>query len=375
MAHFVTKGLEALTTNVDKAKFGSELKSIKGIFTGGATIPIEGNWHGNRKKAIVKAHPEVAQLQGTEWKTFPLACIYLVASTAVGIWAAQFSWWIQIILAYTIGCYVVFCGVVLGHEGVHGLVAGGAVMNDLTCIVGFLPGFVGAMGEFFKVEHVWHHSVVVDRVVRFGPQHNGFFKKLFIVTFTYVVVLGAFAVLSGLMLIQMTIHAVLHLLGKRKTLWPTQTRIPSFSRFPHGIHGWLYVNLLVSLIYEGVQIYYFGCGPVLFRMFSSVVGNGPSPLGMRNVQEHYYQRKGQPTTSVYAGIVNTLTFNIGYHVEHHDFSTIPCMRLPKLRKIAPEHYNDLFSYQSYTEVLTRFFSDPGIPLSIIYEGNPVFSES
>jgi sphingolipid delta-4 desaturase len=374
MARFVTKGLEALAANADKAKFGSELKSIKGIFTGGATIPVEANWHAQRKKAIMKAHPEIAQLQGTDWKTFPLACIYAAVFTVLGIWACQYSWWIQLILAYTVGGYCAFCASVLGHDGVHGLAGGGAI-NDLTCIIGFLPGFIGAMGQFFKVEHIWHHSVVVDRVVRFGPQHSNFFKKLFVVTLTYAVVVAAFAVLSALMLIQMTVHAILHLLGKRKTLFPTQTRIPAFSRFPHGLHGWMYFNLVLSLVYEGVQLYYFGYGPVLFRLISCVISNGPSPLGMRNVQEHYYQRKGQPTTSVYAGLVNTLTFNIGFHVEHHDFSTIPCMRLPKIREIAPEHYNTLFAYRSYTEVLTRFFTDPGIPLNIIYEGNPLFSES
>jgi len=93
---------------------------------------------------------------------------------------------------------------------------------------------------------------------------------------------------------------------------------------------------------------------------------------MRNVQEHYALQKGQPTASVYAGWINTVTFNIGYHVEHHDFNTIPHSRLYRLHQIAPEFYLTLPHYKSYTEIMYKFFTDKGIPLSVIFSDNPLF---
>ena len=46
-----------------------------------------------------------------------------------------------------------------------------------------------------------------------------------------------------------------------------------------------------------------------------------------------------PSSSVYAGKwYSLLTLGTNYHVEHHDFPTIPLHKLGNLRKIAPEFY-------------------------------------
>jgi sphingolipid delta-4 desaturase len=52
--------------------------------------------------------------------------------------------------------------------------------------------------------------------------------------------------------------------------------------------------------------------------------------------------------------VNLLSFNAGLHVEHHDIMRIPWNRLPKLRQIAPEFYNDLETIRSYTLIGLKF---------------------
>jgi len=52
--------------------------------------------------------------------------------------------------------------------------------------------------------------------------------------------------------------------------------------------------------------------------------------------------------------LNYVTFNVGYHNEHHDFPAIPWHNLPKLRAMAPEFYNEIHYYTSWTGLLFKF---------------------
>ena len=51
---------------------------------------------------------------------------------------------------------------------------------------------------------------------------------------------------------------------------------------------------------------------------------------------------------------------MGYHNEHHDFMNVAWNRLPAVRKAAPEFYDSLASYTSWTALLLRFIFDPGL---------------
>lgn len=67
-----------------------------------------------------------------------------------------------------------------------------------------------------------------------------------------------------------------------------------------------------------------------------------------------------PETCSYYGPLNWLTFNVGYHVEHHDFPSIPGSRLHKLSEIAPEFYLTLNYHTSWTYVLWQYIMDPKV---------------
>jgi sphingolipid delta-4 desaturase len=58
--------------------------------------------------------------------------------------------------------------------------------------------------------------------------------------------------------------------------------------------------------------------------------------------------------------LNKTCFNMGYHNEHHDFAGVPWNNLPKLRSVAPEYYDSLKSYGSWTAVLLKFIFDPSM---------------
>jgi sphingolipid delta-4 desaturase len=105
----------------------------------------------------------------------------------------------------------------------------------------------------------------------------------------------------------------------------------------------------------------FGAGALKYLLASTIFAIGLHPFGARWIQEHFAIRPDQETYSYY-GPLNRISFNIGYHNEHHDIMTIPWSRLPRVRQMAPEFYDGLYSYQSWTVLLVRFIFDPDFTL-------------
>jgi sphingolipid delta-4 desaturase len=49
---------------------------------------------------------------------------------------------------------------------------------------------------------------------------------------------------------------------------------------------------------------------------------------------------------------------MGFHNEHHDFMNVAWINQPKIKQMAPEYYETLTSYQSWTKVLLNFLTNP-----------------
>lgn len=65
----------------------------------------------------------------------------------------------------------------------------------------------------------------------------------------------------------------------------------------------------------------------------------------------------QPTSSSYGGkIWDWLCFFGNYHVEHHDFPTIPSWRLPELHRKAKRHYASLRHFKGYLDTASRLLT-------------------
>lgn len=351
--------------NVEKQKI-VKMVSFANLRRDYYTVPEQGSWHLERKRAVIRDHPNVKELYGNNpWTALILACV-LPLHIYLSVFFSQFHWSIWLLGCYIIGSWGAFVLQVIGHEGTHRLVFKNGSLNRLVAIFAFLPVFWGPFGTFWMFEHMWHHNIVIDKAFRYGPQSSGPVKKALLTAFFIVIVnvfFGLSAIKLGILILK---NLPSKLQGKTDNWVPKDCKVPPYDRFPQALNGWTAFNILCCFLYNLFIISYFGVFPFLYQFLASSFMNGLHPLGMRQVQEHYYLVKGQPTNSVYTSW-HTIFLNIGHHNEHHDFPNIPWNRLPQLTELAPEYYKNLKHYTSYIQIMVEFFTNPGIPLDELFD--------
>jgi sphingolipid delta-4 desaturase len=121
------------------------------------------------------------------------------------------------------------------------------------------------------------------------------------------------------------------------------------------------LNYVVQIVFISCMWYFFGVKPIVYLILSLFFSVGLHPLGARWIQEHYVVHKNQETYSYY-GILNTVSFNVGYHNEHHDFPSVPWNKLPQIKHKAGPYYTSLVSHSSWTKLFFRFLFDREISL-------------
>ncbi|XP_043357567.1 sphingolipid delta(4)-desaturase/C4-monooxygenase DES2-like isoform X1 [Dermochelys coriacea] len=122
---------------------------------------------------------------------------------------------------------------------------------------------------------------------------------------------------------------------------------------PKPVTGLEVINVAVQLAYDLLIYSLWGPKPVFYMIAGSTLAMGIHPISGHFIAEHYMYLKGYDTFSYY-GPLNWLTFNVGYHMEHHDFPSIPGSKLPLVKKIAAEYYDHLPYHTSWVCVLWDF---------------------
>ena len=156
------------------AKAREVLKTLRvGSLDQDSVVPVEStpatsehdhavHWHGQRRMAIMKAHPEVAELFGSN----PWTPLIGLVATAVHFTTAVlcgaylgFAW--SVLLAYTVGAVCKMMQFACCHDICHGT-AGPVVkpfaMKQLAFHVLTLPSLGGETQQYYAYQHIGHHS-------------------------------------------------------------------------------------------------------------------------------------------------------------------------------------------------------------------------
>lgn len=137
------------------------------------------------------------------------------------------------------------------------------------------------------------------------------------------------------------------------------------------------VNVVVQLAFNYALVAIRGWNALAYLIMSSFLAGSLHPCAAHFIAEHYVFSQHQdpapaatsetakappPETFSYYGPLNTLTYNVGLHNEHHDFPAVPWTRLERLHDIAREFYDELPSHKSWLYVIWQFLRDERVGL-------------
>jgi len=290
--------------------------------------------HSVRRTEILKKYPEIKTLFGydSRLKWIITVLVFIQFGMLYLVKTYDFSWKITILIAYFFGGVINHSLMLSIHEIAHNLAYGHArpLANRALGMFANLPIAI-PFSISFKKYHLEHHRYQGDEVYDTDiPTYVE--AKLFCNTF------GKFC----WVVLQPLFYALRPIITYPKP--PNRLEI---------------INLIIQMSFNGLVVYYCGWKAMWYLFGGSLLSMGAHPVAGHFISEHYMFRKGFETYSYY-GVLNCITFNVGYHNEHHDFPAVPGCNLPKVREIAKEYYDTLPHHDSWTKVLYDFVTDPEI---------------
>jgi sphingolipid delta-4 desaturase len=275
--------------------------------------------HRARNTAIRKAHPEVKKLEGPEPLTKWVVLGTVTVHVTLAILCRNLSWPWFLLATYAIsGTFQANLFLAI-HEVTHNLAFSDYKKSRLLAMVANMP-LVIPYCITFKPYHQDHHKYQGDHHVdtdiptqweaKMTQNPLGKFVWLFFQIFAYAL---------------------------RPCLLKPE-------KVPYG--PWLALNWVFCVSFDATILYNFGPYPLLYFLLGMMWATSFHPTAGHFLAEHYVGEEGvdggaHPETFSYYGPLNIIAYNVGYHNEHHDFTTVPWTRLPKLRALAPEFYEDL----------------------------------
>ncbi|VDN55413.1 unnamed protein product [Dracunculus medinensis] len=302
--------------------------------------------HLNRRKKIIKKYPCIKKLFGIDESFKYVVTANVFVQIVASYLLKDSSWSLVILQSYFFGG-IINHGLTLAiHDISHNVAYGNSrpLANRLFGIFANLP--IGIpMSISFKKYHVEHHRYLgEDKLDTDLPTELE--VHLFATTFRKLVWL----------LLQPIFYAFRPLIIYKKA--PTDLEI---------------INAIVQISFDLLILWLFGLKSLFYLIFGTIIAMGIHPSAGHFISEHYIFFKDQETYSYY-GCWNLVTYNVGYHVEHHDFPYVPGRNLPKIRAIASEFYEGLYEHKSWIWVLYQFIANPSIRLSSRIKRKPTTNQ-
>jgi sphingolipid delta-4 desaturase len=296
---------------------------------------LHGEPHAGRGRQLLAAHPELRALAGPAPSSAAWVVLLVALQGLLALLVADRGWLVWLACAYVAGATIDHALWVLIHECSHNLIFRSRTGNRVIAIVANLPLVVPGALSFCKY-HLLHHRHMGDPDLDAGVPgpiesrivgRSGVLKALWIASFVLI-------------------------MGIVRPRRMKKIRL---------LDPWTLCNIVVQIGAMAGLVLLTGWGPLRYLFASTVFAIGLHPLGARWIQEHLALKPDQETYSYY-GPLNKVSFNVGYHNEHHDMVTVPWSRLPEIRRAAPEFYDTMQSYQSWTGLLIRFLGDRSLTL-------------
>lgn len=276
----------------------------------------------------------VRRLQGHDVRTLLCGAACGCVHVAVGLWApGHLSAAGCVALAYCAGAVLAHVLFMAVHECAHDLVCATPAHNRAAAIVLNLPIVVPFAMEFRRLHRIHHAELSTPR----DPD--------------------AATALEG--------RAVGR--SRCRKLAYLGCYLPIYAARPVLMHGlactpWSALNVVAQVCFNAALL---RTEPACcaYLLLSALLAGSLHPVAGHFVAEHISLRRGAETQSYY-GPLNRVSFNVGYHNEHHDFPRVPGSRLPQLHGIAKAHYGGVPTVASWPAAMAQFVLDGRItPMS------------
>lgn len=336
-------------------------------------------WHRERARGMLRDHPEIRDLFGHVPANAVWCLLFAGAQVAVAMSTVHMPWWGMLLSAYVLGGWINVCLFNLAHECNHGLIFDNKRWDRLLFTITTLPMFLPGHHTWWIEHHVHHNDLgakkdfvkrrrsallmMKDSLLghtlqgRLQPLLTWITTPLFWPITLFMLVTQVVRAAIGLIVYFVTALFTLRLSPNDTALkiLADEHLISGYDKY--GTRRWAVAYPLMSLMMLGGLYLYGGWQPIIYLLLSALFMTGflhPVNFGLILSNSHFHgHRACQPTASHY-GWLNAITFNFGLHTEHHDLAAVPWHRLGKLRKIAPEYYDDLVKTDSYLRLALQF---------------------
>jgi sphingolipid delta-4 desaturase len=267
--------------------------------------------HSTRRKRIIAIHPEIQELFGHEPMTKYIASILVILQLVLSVIIKSQKLYIKCVVLYFFSASISQALFLVNHEASHNLIFKKCKHNIFFGMFVNLPAIFPYSAKF-REYHLDHHNFMGK--VGYDTDIPSHFE-------TYILssVIGRMLWLS----LQIIMYAVR----------------PIFIA-PKAIDRYTIINTTVQLGFDLLFYFLFGIEPIVFLLLSLIIAGGLHPTSGHFIAEHtlFDSDNCDIDTRSYYGILNKITFNVGYHNEHHDFIYIPWSKLPIVKEMAGEFY-------------------------------------